>query len=36
LTLLRCRGTKRRQRQKGETDEGSDASEHGWHGSAKG
>ena len=33
LTLLRARGTKRRQREERETEEGDDASEHGRHGS---
>ena len=32
LTLLRARGTKRRQREERQTEEGDDASEHGRHG----
>jgi hypothetical protein len=36
LTLLRRRGTKRRQRQERQTDEGGDAVEHGRHGSSAG
>jgi hypothetical protein len=31
LTLLRARGTKRRQREERQTEEGDDASEHGRH-----